>query len=233
MHLGNGGPKRAQPVRTFVTGRDTWHASDAWPPSCTETTWYPNDDSLLGTTVSSGGQSKFRFDPSDPTPSLGGRRLGADAGVRNNGDLEARPDVLTFTTPEMTADLEFEGFPVLDVSLSVDNPYADIFIRICDVDKKGRSHNITDTLVRLDTTVAADEVQHVTARLSPCAHRLMKGHRLRLQLSGGAHPQFARNLGTGEPLSTGTGLKAAVHTINHGNTWLTLPVNAPAITSPS
>jgi putative CocE/NonD family hydrolase len=234
MHLGNGGPgRRAQPVRTFVTGRDTWHASDAWPPSCTETTWYPNDDSLLGTTVSSGGQSKFRFDPSDPTPSLGGRRLGADAGVRNNGDLEARPDVLTFTTPEMTADLEFEGFPVLDVSLSVDNPYADIFIRICDVDKKGRSHNITDTLVRLDTTVAADEVQHVTARLSPCAHRLMKGHRLRLQLSGGAHPQYARNLGTEEPLPTGTGLKAAVHTIDHDNTRLTLPVTSTAITSPS
>jgi uncharacterized protein len=230
MHLGNGGPgQRTQPVRTFVTGSDAWNASDVWPPSCTETAWYLNEDGLLGTKVSVGGQSKFRFDPSDPTPSVGGRRLGADAGVRNNGDLEARRDVLTFTTPELTADLEFEGFPVVDVSLSVDNPYADLFMRICDVDKKGRSHNITDTLVRLDPTVAADEVQHITARLSPCAHRLMKGHRLRLQLSGGAHPQYVRNLGTGEPLSTGTGPKAAVHTINHDNTRLTLPVTTTAV----
>jgi hypothetical protein len=86
MHLGNGGlGGRAQPVRTFVNGSNAWHASPAWPPSCTEATWYPNDDGLLGTTVSAGGQSKFRFDPSDPTPSVGGRRLGADAGVRDNG----------------------------------------------------------------------------------------------------------------------------------------------------
>jgi hypothetical protein len=57
----------------------------------------------------------------------------------------------------------------------------------------------------------------------------MKGHRLRLQLSGGAHPQYARNLGTGEPLSTGTGLKAAVHAIDHENTRLTLPVTSTAV----
>ena len=32
------------------------------------------------------------------------------------------------------------------------------------------------------------------------------GHRLRLQVSGGAHPRFARNTGTGEPLATATRL---------------------------
>jgi uncharacterized protein len=230
MHLGNrGSGRRAQPVRTFVTGSNTWHTAPAWPPACTETTWYPNDDGLLGTTTA-GGRSAFRYDPGNPTPSVGGRRLSSDAGVRDNGELEARPDVLTFTTPELTADLEFEGFPVLEVSVSVDNPHADLFIRICDVDTKGRSRNITDTLVRLDPTVDAGEIQYITARLSPCAHRLLTGHRLRLQLSGGAHPQYARNLGTGEPLATGTGLKAAVHTIHHDDTRLTLPVTSAAVT---
>jgi putative CocE/NonD family hydrolase len=233
MHLGKrGSGRRRQAVRTFVTGSDTWHSSPEWPPSHTESIWYPSGDGLLGTTASSGGQSEFRFDPNDPTPSVGGRSF-TDAGVRDNGDLEARPDVLTFTTPELTADIEFEGFPVLDVSLSVDNPHADLFIRICDVDEKGRSHNITDALVRLDATVATNEIQHITARLSPRAHRLLKGHRLRLQISGGAHPQYARNLGTGETLPTGNGLKAAVHTINHDNTRLTLPVTSTAITTPS
>jgi putative CocE/NonD family hydrolase len=231
MHVVGGGPdRRTQPVHTYVTGRNTWHTSAVWPPSPTETTWYPSDDGVLAKTAPAGGQSTFRYDPADPTPSVGGRRLAADAGVRNNAELEARPDVLAFTTAELTTDLEFEGFPFVDVSLSVDNPYADIFIRICDVDRKGRSHNITDTLVRLDTTVAAGEVQHITAGLSPCAHRLLKGHRLRLQLSGGDHPQYARNLGTGEPLSSGTGLKAAEHTINHDRTRLTLPVTSTTIT---
>jgi putative CocE/NonD family hydrolase len=231
MHLGNRGPsRRTHPVRTFVTGSNTWHSSPAWPPNSTQTSWYPTDDGLLAPTAPAGGQSTFRYDPHDPTPSVGGRRLAADAGIRNNANLEARPDVLTFTTPQLAADLEFEGCPVIDVSLSVDNPHADVFIRICDVDRKGRSHNITDTLVRLDPAVPAGEVQHLTTRLSPYAHRLLKGHRLRLQLSGGAHPQYVRNLGTGEPPATGTGLKPAVHTIHHDNTRLTLPVTSTTIT---
>ncbi|GGK25053.1 hydrolase [Streptomyces camponoticapitis] len=233
-HLGNDGPaRRAQPVHTFVTGSDTWHTSPIWPPTCTETSWYPNSAGQLTATVPSGGESAFSYDPGDPTPSVGGRRLTGDAGVRNNSDLEARQDVRTFTTLPLTADLEFEGFPVVDVSLSLDNPHADLFVRICDVDVKGRSHNIADVLVRLDPTADAGQVQHVTARLSPCAHRLLKGHRLRLQLSGGAHPQYARNLGTGEPLSTGTGLNAAVHTIHHDSTRLTLPVTSTGTTRPS
>jgi hypothetical protein len=228
MHLGQRGPgRRAQPVRTFVTGSNAWHALDAWPPAATKTTWYPGDGGLLVTTASA-GRSAFRYDPGDPTPAVGGRRLASDAGVRDNGNLEARADVLTFTTPALTADLEFEGFPVLDVSVSVDNPHADLFIRICDVDPKGRSRNVTDTLVRLDPEVAAGEIQRITARLSPCAHRLLTGHHLRLQLSGGTHPQYARNLGTGEPLVTGTGLKASVHTIEHATTRLTLPVTVAA-----
>jgi uncharacterized protein len=226
-HLGSGGPGgRSQPVHTFVTGRNTWHSLPAWPPNSSPITWYPSDDGLLATTAPAGGQSTFRYEPHDPTLSVGGRRLAADAGVQNNAELEARRDVLTFTSSELTADLEFEGFPVVELSLSVDNPHADIFIRICDLDHKGRSHNITDTFVRLDDTVAADEVQHITARLSPCAHRLLKGHRLRLQLSGGAHPQYARNLGTGEPLATGTSLKPSVHTIHHADTRLTLPITS-------
>jgi uncharacterized protein len=231
-HVAGRPARPTQPVRTFVTGANAWHSLPAWPPSSTPTTWYPDDGGLLTPTAPAGGRSTFRYDPREPTPSVGGRRLSADAGVRNNGGLEARPDVLTFTTPELTADLEFEGFPVVDVSLTVDNPHADVFIRICDVDPKGRSRNITDALLRLDATAPPGEVQHITARLSPCAHRLLRGHGLRLQISGGTHPQYARNLGTGEPLSTGTSLKPAVHTIHRNHTWLTLPVTSRMVTRP-
>ncbi len=46
--------------------------------------------------------------------------------------------------------------------------------------------------------------------MSATAYRFQAGHRLRLQVSGGAHPRFARNTGTGEPPATATRL-AAVH----------------------
>ena len=40
----------------------------------------------------------FRYDPSDPTPTLGGRTLSGSMGVKDNRPLESRPDVRSFTT---------------------------------------------------------------------------------------------------------------------------------------
>ena len=51
--------------------------------------------------------------------------------------------------------------------------------------------------------------------MSPTAYRFAAGHRLRLQLSGGAFPRFARNTGTGEPLATGTRLASTEIAIHH------------------
>jgi uncharacterized protein len=136
--------------------------------------------------------------------------------------------VLTFTTPALTSDVEFEGFPVIEVAVSVDNPHADPFVRICDVDLKGRSHNITDTLVRLDLTVPVGDTHHITASVLPSAHRLKAGHRLRLALRR-CSPQYARNLGTDEPVAT-----ALKHTIHHSDTRLTLPTTTcPRLNQPA
>jgi hypothetical protein len=42
----------------------------------------------------------------------------------------------------------------------------------------------------------------VCVELWPTAYRFKRGHCLRVQVSSGAFPRFARNLGTGEPLAT-------------------------------
>ena len=51
--------------------------------------------------------------------------------------------------------------------------------------------------------------------MSSAAHRFEPGHRLRLQVSGGAFPRYARNTGTGEPLATATTLAAAEQQVHH------------------
>jgi hypothetical protein len=96
--------------------------------------------------------------------------------------------------------------------------------------RSAKSASASSTLSS-DSTPQRTRARFGTTPLSPCVHRLLKGHRLRLQLSGGAHPQYARNLGTGEPLATGIGMKTAVYTIYHRNTRLRLPVISTAITS--
>jgi predicted acyl esterase len=48
----------------------------------------------------------------------------------------------------------------------------------------------------------ADGVFVAHVDLWPIGHRFGAGHRLRVQVSSGSHPVYARNLGTGEPAAT-------------------------------
>ena len=98
-----------------------------------------------------------------------------------------------------------------------------MFVRICDVDAKGRSRNVSDGFVRLGPAEPAGQVVRVD--LDAMAHRFAAGHRIRLLVAGGAHPRFARNLGTGEPAASATALRPSHRTIGvDGRSRVLLPV---------
>ena len=215
--------RRRQPVRIQSTVTDEWREYPEWPPSSAEVVRYLEPSGQLTTQQAPEGASSFTYDPAHPTPTVAGPINGRDAGVRDNRDLEARPDVLTFTTAALPNAWEIIGTPVVELDHSTSNPHADVFVRLCDVDTKGRSHNFTETFLRLD---AAEQGGRLRLRLHPCAHRLAAGHRLRLQVSGGSFPQYTRNEGTGAPPGTGTELRPCRHTIHHGNSRLILPISA-------
>jgi putative CocE/NonD family hydrolase len=101
--------------------------------------------------------------------------------------------------------------------------HADLFVRVCDVDDKGVSRNIVDGIRRLSPqTVPAGDVQadddHILAvelELYPTAYRVQAGHRIRVQVSGGAFPRFARNFGTGQPFASATSAVRCRFAIQH------------------
>ena len=138
----------------------------------------------------------FRYDPADPTPSVGGAILAVNAGVRDNRAVEQRPDVLVFTSEPLGEPVEIVGDVAAELYVTRDNPNADLFVRLCDVDERGRSRNVCDGIVRL--TGADPLTGTVRVSLIAAAHRFGRGHRLRLQVAGGAHPRFARNPGNGQ-----------------------------------
>ncbi len=217
-HLaGEPAPSPPPPARVFVTGAGQWRDLPQWPPPVTEDVRYLNPGGRLTQQQpnAAGPSSSFYYDPADPTPTVGGRLLTVDAGVKDNRELEARPDVLTFTTAPLTSDLEITGVPVAELFHSRDNQFADLFVRLCDVDPAGESRNFSDAYLRLDPASAGERAQRLELRLDACAHRLPAGHRLRLQVSGGAHPRYDRNEGTGAPPGTGTELRPSVQTIWH------------------
>jgi putative CocE/NonD family hydrolase len=215
---------RRSTVRTYVAGADEWRTTEDWPPPVADVELALAAGRLTAT-PGDRGESQFTFDPRDPTPSVGGRMLDpAGAGVKDNRELLRRPDVVAFTGEPLDRPWEICGQPTLSLTVSVDNPHADVFVRLCDVDRKGRARNVADGFRRLDPSVPAGDQQHLSLDLDACYHRIEAGHRLLLLIAGGAHPRYARNLGTGEPIATGTGLALQPHTVHHAGTMLRLPL---------
>lgn len=217
---------RPTPVRVHVGGEDAWRDLDDWPPAAATTDWFPATEGTLSaqTPVESGPLATFRYDPDDPTPSVGGRLLSRAAGPRDNRKLEAREDVLTFTSAPLAESADVVGPVSARLRIATDTGHADVFVRLCDVDPQGRSLNICDGLMRLRT--AGQTPSEVTVPMSSTAHRFAAGHRIRLQISGGAHPRYARSPGTGETSVEATHLQP-VHLTVHSGTALTLPQGTP------
>jgi uncharacterized protein len=202
-------------VRVFVTGSRRWTDLSGWPPPARDAAWYLEPAGRLGAErASAGPPSRFRYDPADPTPSIGGTVVALSAGPADNRRLEARPDVLTFTSDPQAADLEVIGPVRVRLYVQASVPHIDLYARLCDVTPRGRSINISDGIVRL-TDAAPDAPHPVEFALWPVAHAFQRGHRIRLQVSGGAHPRYGRNLGTAEPFATSTRLQASDRTVFH------------------
>lgn len=251
---GVGGNQPATPVRVWMGstgGPGEWRDLADWlPPGVEDYRWLlRGDGSLTAIRVAGDGQhgagpagagpalgtrmpdatvhdvTAFRYDPNDPTPSVGGMSMDSNkAGSRRNDDLEARPDVVTFTGDPLTEPLEIAGPVSVRLRVRGSGPHFDIFARLCDVDTAGHSWNICDGLLRISD--GGDWTQ-LTVPMSSTAHRFGTGHRVRVQLSGGAHPRFMRNTGTGEPFATTTKLVPVDIEISHasaGSAVLTLPV---------
>ncbi len=227
-YTGGGIPFPDRTVRFWVggagpKGAGEWREAADWPPpGAREQRWYLGPHGMLGPEPPAAGpDARFRYDPADPTPSVGGGILALNAGVRDNQAVEAGDDVLVFSSAPLAAPVEIIGAVTAEISVTRDNPYADVFVRLCDVDPRGRSRNVCDAIVRLTD---ADPLEgSVRVALPGTAHRFGPGHRIRLQVAGGAHPRFARNPGNGA-VDAGPGdLKGTEYRIGPGSA-LVLPV---------
>jgi putative CocE/NonD family hydrolase len=225
-------PPPRDPVQLFVMGQDAWRDFESWPPAG----YSPRAFYLQpGGALAEGGPAEdgrgedgqpdtYRYDPADPTPAVGGvRMVPRGAGRADNTALEARPDVLTYTTAPLAADTEVIGEVSALIWFSSSLRHADVFVRLCDVDEAGKSWNVCDGLT---SVTGADSPSAVTVRLWPTAYLFRRGHRIRVQVSSGAFPRYARNTGTGEPHATASRLLAASQSVYHGSgrpSAITLP----------
>ncbi|MCM3880830.1 MAG: CocE/NonD family hydrolase [Vicinamibacterales bacterium] len=218
------------PIRLYVMGSNVWRDEYEWPPTrARETLWYLRSQ---GRANSAGGDGllvetpperddpidTFISDPASPVPTRGGAMLG-DSSVVPQNDVEARADVLVYSTPPLTADVEVTGpvSAVLYVTTSVHS--ADFTAKLVDVHPDSVAYNVSDGILRQTyqpATSPSAEPARIAIELWPTSMVFRKGHRIRLEIAGTNFPRFDRNPHTGESSATARAGVPATQAVHHG-----------------
>jgi len=232
------GMDREKPVKIFVMGKNTWREEEDWPLPRAESTRYylhsggkanglTGDGSLSITSPQAQPADRLVYDPQDPVPTRGGP-LCCDAahlapGPVDQRPVEARPDVLVFTTPEFKQDFEVTGPVTLELYAGSSAVDTDFVGKLVDVWPNGFAQNLTEGILRARYRNSQEkpeflnpgEIYKFTIDLWATSNVFLTGHRLRLEVSSSNFPRFDRNLNTGEDARTGTNMVKATNTIYH------------------
>ena len=218
----------AAPVRIYVMGENRWREEQEWPPARARYTPFylrsvggansAGGDGRLAATSPSPGEApdSFNYDPRRPVPSRGGAMLGPRAGIAAQGDVEARRDVLVYSTAALEEDLEVTGPVSAILYVATTAPNTDFSVKLVDVHPDGRAYNVCDGLVRRaypDGARAAPT--EITAHLWPTSMLFRRGHRVRVEVSSSNYPRYDRNPNTGRDIATETEPRPALQTLFH------------------
>jgi putative CocE/NonD family hydrolase len=214
-HLGKSQEaKRKAPVQYFVTGAEEWRDAAVYPVPTIPSIFYLHGDGQLSndTSANDSALSTFTYNPQNPTPNMGGNGL-LSGGRADDTELANRDDVLTFDSTTLEGDMEICGTTTVEFTNSTSTPFADVFVRVSEVDAKGKSKNVTETFRRLDPK--RDQNESLKLTLNHCSHRFLKGNKIRVMIAGGNFPQYTRNQGVENSDNRASEMRSVEHTIYH------------------
>ncbi|MDV6212731.1 CocE/NonD family hydrolase [Rhodococcus erythropolis] len=227
---GEGQESDLPPVLLFVMGGNQWREENEWPLArAVDTELYLHEHSHLSFEAPNDAQEvdTFSYDPADPVPTTGRSLLMAEdfpAGPFDQAAVEARSDVLVYTSEPLADDLEVTGRIQASIFVTTDAPTTDWVVRLCDVGPDGVSRNIVDGIRRVQA--APDEYTEQHIDLWSTSYVFAAGHRLRLQVTSSNFPRWYRNLNTGTN-GDATQMKTARQRVAHDVTRpsrLVLPI---------
>lgn len=238
----NNGYTSRPDIEYFRMNDDQWIDASTWPPSGTaaQSFYLQPDGTLDSAAPATPGAIAYQSDPSDPVPTVFGATINSALGEQGPGDLsavEARADVVTFTTAPLTAPLTFEGQPSARLFFECDAVDTDFAVRLTHVYPDNRSMLIVDGIHRASLRngfetrepLADGVVYEVEVALPPVAITIPAGHRLRVLVEPSNFDRFDKNMQDGSDLSDESGAVAttAQVTLHFSQSYpssLTLPV---------
>ncbi len=232
-------------------GADRWRDADNWPiPGTQFTSYYLHS---LGEANSSGGNGRistdkpaadeppdhYVYDPANPVPSRGGHSCCtpdvAPVGPANQVDVEARADVLVYSTPNLDHAVEVTGpvsLTLYGASSAVDTDWT---AKLVDVFPDGHAINLNNGIVRArfreslkrPTPITPGQIYKYVINVWPTSNVFLPGHQIRLEVSSSNFPHYDRNPNTGHPFGVDSAMWPAFQTVYHDAehaSVLTLPI---------
>jgi len=203
------GVEKEAPVRYFVMGTNQWRDAAAWPPAAQPTSYYlaaAGKERSLVIQVPSGSPRPISFisDPANPVVNPYLR-----SGAHDYRELSQRPDVLSFDSAPLEANLEVSGPIQAEIYLSCDCRDTDLWVRLLDVAPDGTAFNVMSPgldaqrvsyrdMAQGRQSLTPGEVYKITLNHLITSNVFQKGHVVRAQISTSFFPNFSRNLQTGE-----------------------------------
>ena len=228
QHLRDGEPRLPR-VRYFLLGANRWCDADDWPPpECEPRAFYLHSDGKANSARGDGllteqhplgdeRADRYLYDPERPAPTT------EPAGPSDQRMVEARDDVLCFTTPPLDQPLVVAGPVTLDLWATTDAPDTDWTGKLVDVHPDGRVVLLCDGILRARYRDSAADPRPLqpgrptrySVDLGDIACRFDAGHRLRLEVSSSNFPKFDPNPNTGRPVATETESRVAIQEVLH------------------
>jgi uncharacterized protein len=212
--------KETPRVQFYTMGRNEWQSADSWPPADSElvTMYFDSGgqansvfgDGSMSTDMASGSESdSFTYDPMNPVPSLGGgvccNRGASLGGSYDQRGIEARADVLVYTTEALDEPVDVTGFVRATLYVSSDAKDTDFTVKLVDVYPDGTAYNVDDTIFRARFREGYDKevfmkdggVYELHPTAMSTSYEFGEGHRIRVEIASSKFPQYMRNLNTG------------------------------------
>jgi uncharacterized protein len=208
-------------VTYFTMGLNKWQTSDQWPPSGAQpmtvflaSAGHANsltgEGALAASPPVADRADTFTYDPINPVLSYGGNvcctGTAVQAGAFDQRRMEARNDVLVYTSEPFVEGTEVTGPIEPTLYVSSDAKDTDFTVKVLDVYPDGRAYNLDESIQRLRYRDGYDKplvwmepgkVYKVELQPLNTSNYFDVGHQLRIEISSSNFPRFDRNLNTG------------------------------------
>ena len=237
-----------KPVTIFVMGENRWRSEAEWPLSyARDTLFYLHSDGRANTRFGGGrlttekpgdqDEDKFVYDPENPVPTSGGNvsMYPSFGGPRDQRGIQARADVLVYTSKPLESDVEVSGRVLAKIYAASSARDTDFTAKLVDVHENGYAQLLAEGIIRAryrdsfteQKLLEPGRVYEYMIDLWSTSHVFPKGNKIQVEISSSNFPKYDRNPNTGNEFGADSELQTASQTIFHNQEYpshIVLPI---------